>query len=278
MRNAGGAGCRLHQDSSAELLAGVDRNGIPLRDRWGDVTQGISTRHDGPHVPSLGGGSDTPRHAGDAGRHVPGRSIVPSGRAVVGGLLVAVAAVGTFAAWQQASGAPNTAYVVAREPLEPGQRLAADDVELQRIQLPDSVAGAAFSDEANVLGRVTLGPVGAGELLQATQLSEPPNAISHVELSFTLPRDRAVDGRLRSGDRIDVFVTRDEGTSAVLEHIQVVDVREATGPSLVANADVTVTVSLEDATRRLDLIDAVRTGDVTLVRTTNAAPPTEVDG
>ena len=97
-------------------------------------------------------------------------------------------------------------------------------------------------------------------------------------MSFTVPRDRAVDGRLRSGDRIDVFVTRDEDTRAVLEHIQVIHVREATGPSLVANADLTVTVALEDASRRVDLIDAVRTGDVTLVRTTDAAPTNEVDG
>lgn len=212
----------------------------------------------------------TARHGRNGRRHLPSRSVLPTGRALLGGLLVAVAAVGTFAAWRQASGGPDTSYVVAQQSLQPGQRLSEDDLRRERLALPPSMADAAFNDPDDVIGRIALGPIGEDELLQAAQVSESPSDVDHsVEVSFTLPRDRAVDGRLRSGDRVDVFVTRDDHTTLVLERIQLIAIRDAGGSSLVAGTDVTVTVSLEDAPRRADLIQAVRAGDVTLVRSTH---------
>lgn len=235
------------------------------------MARGITTtRYVKADPPTLDVESADAPHGGAGRRYLPSRSVVPSGRALVGALLVASAAIGTFAVWRQASGTPDTSYVVARQPLQPGQRLAEDDLRLERVALPTSMADAAFGDTDDVIGRVALGPIGEDELLQAAQLSESPSDVdSWVEVSFTLPRDRAVDGRLRSGDRVDVFVTRDDHTSPVLEYIQLVDIRDAGGSSLVASIDVTVTVGLEDATRRADLIQAVRAGDVTLVRSTN---------
>lgn len=231
------------------------------------MAQGITTPYVGTDAATLEAEPRNARHGGDGRRYLPRRSVLPSGRALLGGVLVAAAAVGTFAAWRQASGAPDTSYVVARHLLHPGQRLAEDDLRLERVALPASMADAAFSDAGDVIGRVALGPIGEDGLLQAAQLSESPSDVDHwVEVSFTLPRDRAVDGRLRSGDRVDVFVTRDDHTSLVLEYIQLIDIRDAGGSSLVASTDVTVTVGLEDATRRVDLIQAVRAGDVTFVR------------
>jgi Flp pilus assembly protein CpaB len=199
---------------------------------------------------------------------------LPGGRAVAGGLLVALAGLGTLVAWQQASGAADDAYAVADRPIHPGERLAAEDVRLVPLDLPSGVAGGAFGDPQAVAGRVALGPIGEGELVQAGQVSDPEGAVPSAEVSFALARDRAVDGRLRSGDLVDVFVTYDEGTSAVAERVQVVEVSDG-GTTLTSGAELTVTLALVDASARSELIQAVRAGEVTLVRSTHlaAAPP-----
>ena len=117
--------------------------------------------------------------------------------------------------------AADTSYAVVR-PIRPGQSLTDADVRFEPLDLPAGLAAAAFSD-ASVEGRVALGPIGDGELVQLGQVSDPGQASPGAELSFSIARDRAVDGRLRSGDLVDVFVTDDAGTTAVAEGVQVVD-------------------------------------------------------
>jgi Flp pilus assembly protein CpaB len=207
---------------------------------------------------------------GAARRRIAGRPVLPSGRALVGGLLLAVSGVVTFAAWQQATGVPDRAYVVAERPLAPGERLTPDDVALVRLDLPRRVAGGAFGDVGSVVDRVTLGPVGEGELVQAAQVSDAASSTPLVEVSFALPRDRALDGRLRGGDRVDVFVTYDDYTAAVVDGAEVVSAGDAGGSPLGPSAEVTVTLALEAANRRAQLVHAVRAGEVTLVRSTQA--------
>jgi Flp pilus assembly protein CpaB len=236
--------------------------------------QSTSTTH------YAGAEHENPRHRGAGRLHIPARSVFPSARAILGGLLITVAAVGTFTAWRQASGLPDTTYVTARQPLESGHRLSEGDLDVERIALPGALAQAAFTEVDDVVGRVTLGPIGEGELLQVSQVSDAAEVPDpHVEVSFTLPRDRAVDGRLRSGDRIDVFVTRDDITGPVLERVQVIAITDGGGSSLVSGTDVTITIGLEDPTRRTDLIHAVRAGEVTLVRSTHdVAHPAGANG
>src|SRR5690606_8433520 len=142
---------------------------------------------------------------------------LPSSRAIVGGLLVAVAGAGTLLAWQEASGRPARSYVVAARAIVPGETLTADDVRLAAVDLPGGVAAAAFPDADGVVDRVALGPIGEGELIQAGQLSDPGAGPPTVEVALALERDRAVDGRLRSGDLVDVFATYDDRTEAVAE-------------------------------------------------------------
>ena len=194
---------------------------------------------------------------------------LPGGRAVVGGLLVALAGVGTLVAWQQASGTPDARYAVATRALRPGEALAAGDVRLVPVDLPRGVAGGAFRDADAVAGRVALGPIAEGELVQAGALSEPGSGVPTAEVSFALARDRALDGRLASGDLVDVFVTVDAGTSLVAERVQVVTVTDG-GASFATGAELTVTLALTDPAVRDDLIQAVRAGEVTLVRATHA--------
>jgi Flp pilus assembly protein CpaB len=194
---------------------------------------------------------------------------LPTSRALVGGLLVALAGVGTLVAWQRAAGSPEHAYAVAARPILPGETLSAEDIRLVPIDLPAGVAGAAFTDAGSVAERVALGPIGEGELVQLSELSDPGVAEAVAEVSLALDRDRAVDGRLRSGDLVDVFATYDDRTEAVVERVRVVGVSDAGGASFTSGAQVTVTLALTDASRRAPVIHAARAGEVTLVRSTH---------
>lgn len=200
---------------------------------------------------------------------VPG---IPGARAVVGGLLVALAGVGTFVSWQQASGTPDHAYAVAEGDLAAGDRVTADAVRFVPIDLPAGVAGAAFESPADLEGRVLVAPVGDGELLQLGAVSDQAGGEPAAEVSITLGRDLAVDGRLRPGDTVDVYATEDETTVAATG-VRVVAVTEA-GGSFGDGSELTVTLALGGETDGAPIIQAAREGQVTLVRTTHAAPRT----
>src|SRR4051794_15370230 len=152
--------------------------------------------------------ASAPRAPGDASaaRPSPSRSIsrrgtLPTGRAVVGGFLVAVAAFGIFVAYERATKGPTTQYVVARHDLPVGTRLTADDLTALPMQLPDVVArNAAFTGEAALVGATTVGPIRRGELVQAGDVVKKKGGTpTDLELSFEIDRAKALAGTLRPG-------------------------------------------------------------------------------
>ena len=193
---------------------------------------------------------------------------------MVGGLLVAAAAVGTFAAAAQAGDGDGTAYLVAARDLPPGHTLRADDLATVELDLPVDQAQAAFSHADELVDAVTLGPVAGGELLQAGALAldggtAPPSA----ELSFSVTLDRAVGGDLRPGERVDLLATYGVGdeawTTTVLTDAVVLSAVAPTG--MFASGDSTVvTLALPRRADVLAAAHAVDVGAVTVVRTTRA--------
>lgn len=214
----------------------------------------------------------TERHRTRAPRVVARAPGVPGARAIVGGLLVTVAAVGTFWSWRAATGAPDRAYAVAARALQPGERLDGDAVRFEAVDLPPGVAGAAFTSPAQLEGRVLVAPVNEGELVQEGSVSDQVGGDPAAEVSITLARDLAVDGRLRPGDTVDVYATEDE-TAVAAEGLRVVAVTDA-GGSFADGSELTVTLALPDPTGGVPIVQAAREGQVTLVRTTHAAGQT----
>ncbi|HEX9993902.1 MAG TPA: SAF domain-containing protein [Acidimicrobiales bacterium] len=223
--------------------------------------------------------SDGTARAGGNGtrRTIRGRRALPGGRAVLGGLLVAVAAVGTFAAYGNATAGPSTSYAVATADLPAGHRVEPADLELRRMDLPASVAGRAFTSADAVVGAVTLAPLAAGELVQAGALVPPGGAPAPAaELSFAVPVDRAVNGTLRPGERVDVLATYGTGGAA---HTMVV-VRGALlladdeGEQAIGASTRVLTLALEDPDDVVRVTHAVRAGEVTVVRATTASGAT----
>ena len=214
----------------------------------------------------------------DAPRTVRPRRGLPGGRAVLGGLLVTVAAVGTFAAYGDATAGPTTSYAVAAADLPAGHRIGPDDVSLRAMDLPSAVADRAFTSPDALAGAVALAPLAEGELVQAGALL-PPGAGTEpaAELSFAVPADRAVNGTLRPGERVDVLATY--GTGAAAETVVVV--RSALllgndeGQEAIGASTRVLTVALDDPDDVLALTHATRAGEVTVVRATAAGgtPP-----
>jgi Flp pilus assembly protein CpaB len=217
--------------------------------------------------PSNGGAATEVRDPGRR-RLVARPPGLPGSRAIVGGLLIALAGVGTFVGWQQAAGSPDHAYAVADRALRPGDPITADAVRFVAIDLPDGVAASAFDDPAELEGRVVVGPVGEGELLQIGSLSDQGQGEPAAEVSVTLDRELAVDGRLRTGDLVDVYATHDDDTSVAAEGVRVVSITEA-GGSFSDGDQLTVTLAVTDGPRRAPIIHAARAGEITLVRTTH---------
>lgn len=218
---------------------------------------------------STRGGGATEVETSAPSRTVARPAGVPGARAVVGGVLVALSGLATFVMWSRAIGTPEHAYAVAADSLGPGDPVGPDAVRWVRIDLPAGVAGAAFQDAAGLEGRVALAPIAEGELIQAASLSDQGGHEPTAELSIALARERAVNGRLRPGDLVDVYATtREGGTSRVAAGIRVLDLSEA-GGTFDGGGDLTVTLGVSDADEQLELVDAATNGAVTLIRTTH---------
>lgn len=215
-----------------------------------------------------------PRTVGVVGRTIGPRKGLPGTRSVVGGLLVAVAALGT---WLVASGAgaeEGARYAVATRAVGPGERLETEDIGWVRLDLPDTQRGRAFADDASLDGAVALGPIAQGELLQAGAIAPANGAPDEREISFTVDADWAVAGRLRSGDRIEVFATASTGDDAtsprVLDDavIRRIDETESDGFGASDRQIITVGLGADDDAQAL--ITAARNGDLTVLRATGA--------
>lgn len=109
--------------------------------------------------------TDVPPRVVDPGRRLPG------GRALLGGVLVACAALGLFAATRPRSTVPATSYFVTRRALTPGHRLRASDLGTEPIELPDVVAGTALPANRDLVGSVVLQATPQGALLSRASVA-----------------------------------------------------------------------------------------------------------
>lgn len=213
-------------------------------------------------------GASTAAVARDASRE-PARQIrprkgLPGGRAVVGALLVTVAAVTVFAAYLDATAAPATRYVVAVADIEQGARIQPSDLGLVGIDLPSDLHEGVFTDPEEVIGRIAVAPVGARALVPRSAVVDTGDEVARPQVSFTVPASRALGERIAPGEHIDVVATFGSGSDAytlrVLAGVLVVD-RSGDDP-------VVFTVALDEPDEALALAHAVDVAEVTVVRTT----------
>jgi len=210
------------------------------------------------------------RNGGRAAVDAPARRVerrigLPSGRAVVGGLLMALAAVGTFLAYADATADDDIEVLVVRRDLAPGEVIGADDVELVPVGLPGGVRGLFGAVDAAV-GRHVVSPVAEGEFLLASATAEPLDGEEVLEVAVSVPASRAV-GRLRPGDRVDVFSTwSGDVTELIAVDARVLEVRGSSSSGLGGSDAVVVRLAVADFGQVEAVVHAQAAGDITMVR------------
>jgi Flp pilus assembly protein CpaB len=162
------------------------------------------------------------------------RRNVPRGRAVVGGFLVAAAAVLTFAAYTSATARPRQMYVIAARSIAPGARLTPADLALVALDLPDSgVRSQVFNAIAPLIGASVLAPMAPGALIEASAVVGRAGAPGTREVSIELDRSRAVAGTLKPGEYVDILGTFGTGagayTSVLVSHVEVITISNVSG-------------------------------------------------
>jgi Flp pilus assembly protein CpaB len=227
-------------------------------------------------VAPRGASSDPLPPADDSTRVVDPKRRLPGGRAILGGVLVACAALGLFAATRTHSTVPSTSYLVARRPLTPGHRITASDLTAVPISLPASVAASAKISVGDAIGEVVLQPIAAGALVTSTSLTEARRASSAPLVSFSIEPDRAAAGDLVVGDHVEVFATwdgaADNTTERVAHDLEVVAVSRPDDNSLSGAGHLTISVTVPTGASTLRLVRAIRSGELTVVRTTGSGP------
>lgn len=242
---------------------------------------------DAPTLPNPTSATST-TDAADPRRTIRPRRSLPGGRAVVGAFLVVAAAVGTFGAYLSATAAPDTTYMVATRSFDighvieegdlvgPGAGFRAVAIDLPEAQAARAVTSAA-SDAERLLGQVVVAPIAAGDLLQRTQFVSVDGATDGISMSFSLPVDRALAGRVRAGERIDIiatFAAAGRGTSETrLVARDVVVVSADSGGEGLDGGRVTLTVELPDLATAQQVQHAVDTAQVAILRGGDADAP-----
>jgi hypothetical protein len=102
------------------------------------------------------------------------------------------------------------------------------------------------------------------------------------EVAVALPRHQIAVGRLKPGERVDVFVTYDERTTSVVRGAEVVQIEAEDAGSLTSDREISLVIAVPSGDAVAAVVHALRTGDVTVVRSTFAAAsvddPLEYEG
>lgn len=184
---------------------------------------------------------------------------------MAGAFLVTAAAVGVFAAYLDATAAPSTSWLVAATEIAPGDVVEAGDLDTVAIEVPELQQGQLVpaSRLDDIAGRVALGPVREGDLVQWTTVLavEAPDAAT--TFTFSLPANRvAFRGDLAAGDTIDIVATYSDTTVYVAR-----DVRLLANPATAAgDGGATITIAVEEPDTVLAVANALDAAQVFVVR------------
>ena len=180
-------------------------------------------------------------------------------RFALAGLLAIIAAVVVMVLTRPVE---RVSVLVAAAPLPPGVPLA--DLQLADV-LVEPIDGLIRSSEREITEQRMLAvAIEVGSPLLWSALA-PDNLPTGDVLALTLEPGNAVQGDLRAGDIVDIYVSDDEGTRRVAESISVVDA--ALGNGGLGGDDVAILLAVDQlvaetviASQHAGVIDLVRRG------------------
>lgn len=211
-------------------------------------------------------------------RRLGPRRGVPSGRAALGGLLVAGSAIGAIALAGAGSGPDVVPVVVADGTIEAGAALGPDSLRVEHMALPAALVDSTYADTRSLEGTVSRSRLVDGELLQPGDVvestAEQRAAAPAREVSVRLDADRVVGGRVEAGDRVDVLATYGTGVEAVTVVVLAdasVLAASSDDDGLGSGRSVVLTLALVDRAQTVALAHAIDVAALNVVRTTTSA-------
>jgi Flp pilus assembly protein CpaB len=209
-------------------------------------------------------------------------------RALVGVCLTVAALAASVAFWVGASDARPV--VIATRELPAGSTLHATDLTVAYLRMDDALYAAAVPSDTlgALIGRQLGEPAHAQQVLARAQVADRIGlAANQVAITIPAKPDNAIDGRLRPGDTVQVFVTvvdkaRNEAhTRVVLDTAQIYQVgREqsfgstsvTSDPDTAARGAIASLTLVVTADQARQLAEARRTGELDVL----LLPPAEV--
>jgi Flp pilus assembly protein CpaB len=207
---------------------------------------------------------------------------LPSSRAVVGGLLIAVAMVAVFLVASGATVGPAQQAVIARRTIAIGHRLTVDDLDLAAVDVPDPTRARLFPTLDTAVGAITVAPLDADELIgRAAVVTTGTDLADTHDFSFPVDRERAVNGHLQPGETLDVLATYGTGddarTEVVARGVRLLDLEEAGKATIGSNGKVVVTLAMTSADDVLRAAHASEVAAITLVRSDGSSSTASAD-
>lgn len=155
------------------------------------------------------------------------RRHLPSGRAVIGALLITLSVLSVLLAIRFDEDSSYQQVVVARRDLPPGSVLTSADLARVRIRLDPSV-DSVYSDTEAVVGSVLLGPLNRLDLIQRSQLAAPATTDGLAEVSVAVEPERS-PAELAPGELVSIVATftddEPEHTEVIADRVMVLSYR-----------------------------------------------------
>ncbi len=194
---------------------------------------------------------------------------LPPRRAIVGGALVALAALGVFVAHRSASAPVSTRYLVASRDVPAGTVLTEGDLGSVALDLPDDMDVIDADRARELVGRVTktglskLELVSGGDVFAEGRFADSDS----VEIALDLPGARALAGLISAGSVVDVLATdTEQGRTQVLAAgVRVSSVGESRAAAIGSSGAVRVVLSVDGTETATQVVDASLRSDLTLV-------------
>ncbi len=196
------------------------------------------------------------------------RRALPTGRAVVGGFLIAVAALIVFGVALANREGDTAQYAVAGRVLAPGTVISAGDLTTSGAKLPAAARSSAFRQGASLIGRTVAVEVTPGELIESSMLAPTGSPAGIRPVSVAVDPDSL--GSLTVGDVVDVLATTtvDDSTqvTVVMRGASLIDVSQSS-PSLESGgtAGALVTLGVSSLSEAEAVVAASHGGTITLV-------------
>lgn len=191
---------------------------------------------------------------------------------MVGGFLVAVAAVIVFAASLAGAANPGQGWVVAARPLSAGTVLGPGDLTSATMRLSQGTATQAYRQAAAVEGRILAVAVPAGGLIQTPLLASADQAPALRPVSLAV--DPVSLAGLSPGQPVDVLATQGTGTgtavAVVLRGATLIAVAPSSTTLLSPGGSGQVTIGMTTLAEAEAVVQAAHSGTITLVAATRS--------